>query len=353
MIRDRAAQGSRGRSWSRFAWFCAGLIALGVLAGRSADARPTRHPTYDDGRTLRWYANFSEAGRTAVREGKLILVDVSPPSSRACGNVIGLIKDPAIRARIARLAVGHHVDSRARSPLLRDFRANLARGSRLPWIGLFTPGGTWVAGFAPQRRTNLAEMKRRFLRALDRGEAMQQRLFPAPPPVAAPRVSSTRERAQAGEKPRASSSRGGEGARRNTPATRKAPQAARSGGTRSASGILWYERISEARAVAKAEGKIILVTSTKSSCSLCKKLRNKVIPQIQGELSKGCVFYVYDITKPESRALDRLVRANLPNARLMPLSGFMTADGRWLHGFFGSTDTRQLLGDYRTAMRKR
>ena len=98
---------------------------------------------------------------------------------------------------------------------------------------------------------------------------------------------------------------------------------------------------------------IPLVTSTKPSCSLCKKLRNKVIPQIYAELSKGCVFYVYDITNPENGAIDRLVRRNLPHARLMPLSGFMTADNRWLHGFFGGTDARQLMGDYRTALRKR
>jgi hypothetical protein len=31
----------------------------------------------------------------------------------------------------------------------------------------------------------------------------------------------------------------------------------------------------------------------------------------------------------------------------------MTAEGRWLHGFFGATDSGQLMRDYRTALRKR
>jgi hypothetical protein len=331
-------------------WWLLPLISVLFFLGaspRDAHARPTGHPIYNDGGTLRWYASFQEARTVAAKEGKLILVDLCPPRNRACGSVIGLIGERTIRDRVARVAIGHHLDSRSRSPLVRTMRANLPREAYLPWLGFFTPESAWVSGFAPSRRTSRAEMQRRLLRALGHAEAKQRQIHAARKKVAtaaAPRVSSTRE----GSNPRTSSTREGPTAAATSP-----PRQPRTSSASPAGGVFWHKKISEARAAARAEGKMILVTSTKPSCSLCKKLRNKVIPQIKQELSKGCVFYVYDITRPENGTVDRLVRAKLPNARLMPLSGFMTADMRWLHGFFGGTDTRQLMGDYRTALRKR
>ena len=70
-------------------------------------------------------------------------------------------------------------------------------------------------------------------------------------------------------------------------------------------------------------------------------------------MSQGCVFYRYDITRPESAAVDRLVRANHRGSRLMPLAGFMTPEMRWLHSFHGGTDAGKLMADYRTAQRAR
>jgi hypothetical protein len=51
--------------------------------------------------------------------------------------------------------------------------------------------------------------------------------------------------------------------------------------------------------------------------------------------------------------VDQVVRANLQGAYLMPLAGFVTADLKWRHGFFGSTDARKLMADYQTAQRRR
>ena len=325
------------------------LLCIWVwLPAPSADAAASKHPNYDDGGTLRWYTNLDEARRTARQEKRLLLVEVSVAGSRPCANVIGLIGDPAIRGRIAPLAVGHPVDARRGSPLVPTLRANLPTGTHLPWLGFVTPEGTWVSGFGPSRRTTITELRRRFLAALQAAESTQKTLYGATARTpAAPRTSSTRETAEGNEipKPHTSSTRTEQKpAGRGTTASK---------GPSSPSALHWYRDIREAQAAARAQNKIILVTSTKPSCSLCKKLRNDVVPQVWREMSAGCILYVYDILQPEDRSVDRLVRRNLPNARLMPLSGFMTHDKRWLQGFFGATDARQLLGDYRSALRRR
>ena len=327
-------------TWSRVA--ALGLLVL-ILSGvanapRAAEARAGSHPLYDDGGTLRWYTDLKEAFRVAGREGKLVVVDVSVANCRACETAIGLVGDASIRNRIARIAVGYHVDARRGTPLIGDFRTNLRSASYLPLVGFFTPSTEWVSGFAPSQRTGRVELRRRFLVALDRAESRHRRMLTrrrrearAAPPVAPPA-----RRKTAAKSPPA----------RATPKPRKPV-------TSSVAGPSWYESISEAREAARSEGKIVFVTSTKPGCSLCKKLKLDIVPRIRGEMSKGCVFYIYDITRPESKAVDRLVRRNLPRARLMPLAGFMTPDWRWLHGFSGGTDARKLMTDYRTALRKR
>jgi hypothetical protein len=287
-----------------------------------AEAAGSSHPLYSDGGALRWYTDLAEAQSVATREGKLILVDVSVTNCRACELTIGRLGDASIRDRVARVAIGYHVDARQATRWVRSFRANLTSASYLPLIGFFTPGSNWVAGFAPSRRTSTSELHRQFLVALDRASSHHSRMQRggASPPTSRPIA-----KAPAGARPAM------------RPATR----------------LVWYESVSEAAAAARAEGKIILVASTKPGCTLCKLLKNQVVPQVWRELSQGCVFYVYDITRPESRSLDRLVRGNLPRARIMPLAGFMTADSRWLHGFSGNTSARKLLADYRTALRNR
>ena len=327
---------------------CLTLIVLGTIATclpAPAEAGPTTHPVYDDGDTLRWYASLSEAQRVARREGIFLLVEVSPARSKPCANVIALIGDKQVRPRIRTMAVGHHIDPKTRSPLIPVFRRNLPAGSHLPWVGLFTHDGKWISGFAPSRRTSVAELRRRFLTALDAGEKLQRRAAGNQVPDHKPRSSSTRESAPAPKpqptKPRTSSTR-------TQPKTQ--PKPSTSGGS---SQLVWYESFDEAQAAAQAGNKIILVTSTKPNCSLCVKLRNKIVPQVWGQMRNGCVCYVYNILSPEDRSIDRMVRRGNPNGRLMPISGFMTADRRWLHGFYGSTDAQQLMRDYRSARAKR
>ena len=124
------------------------------------------------------------------------------------------------------------------------------------------------------------------------------------------------------------------------------PPAAPAQPARTASGpITWHYRLADAQAEARATGKLILVASTKPRCSLCVKFKEQIAPAAGSELTRMAVGYVYDITRPEVREVDRLLRANLRGADLMPLVGFVTADLQWVHGFWGVRTVQQFRGD--------
>lgn len=306
------------------------VVVCAVLGGSSqsvVEADAGGHPLYDDGSALRWYESLAEARTVAAREDKLVLVEVSIRDCRTCAMVIGLMRDPVLRARLSRVAVGHHVDAHHGTPLARDFRGHLRSAEYLPWVGFFSPGQSWVTGFAPSQRTTRAEMRARLVRALGQAETEQARRKAA-------RDAAANLDAAAGS---------GEGA-----SVRPGPQPSAPAGR-----IVWHSRIADAQAAARAEGKLIFITSTKPNCSLCTKLKERVVPQAWSELSKGCVLYVYDITRPESAAVDALVRSNLKGAYVMPLAGFVTPDLQWRHGFFGGTHAQKLLADFETARHPR
>ncbi len=139
----------------------------------------------------------------------------------------------------------------------------------------------------------------------------------------------------------ASSTTGGAAAPRSTYAPR---------GPATAGPIHWHTRLADAQAEARASGKMILVTSTKPRCSLCEKFKNNIAPAAGAELTRVAVGYVYDITRPEVRQVDRTLRANLRGADLMPLVGFLSADLGWIHGFWGQRSVQQFRGDIARAL---
>ncbi len=116
-------------------------------------------------------------------------------------------------------------------------------------------------------------------------------------------------------------------------------------------GLTWYRSFAQAQAAARAEGKLVLVASTRPGCGLCETFRNQTAPACRGELARVAVGYVYDITRPEDRSVDAALRANLPGAKLMPLVGFFTPDLAWVHGFWGRHDAGQFRADIATAAR--
>ncbi len=112
----------------------------------------------------------------------------------------------------------------------------------------------------------------------------------------------------------------------------------------------WYDDLEQARGVARAEGKLLLVATTRHGCGLCAKFIKEIVPLSQSELDDVAVGYRYDIEYPESRTVDQTLRANLQGAAKMPLVGFMNADLGWVHGFWGARDQGQFQGDITLAV---
>jgi hypothetical protein len=141
--------------------------------------------------------------------------------------------------------------------------------------------------------------------------------------------------------------------RASTDGTSGSPSAAAapSGGS-----INWHSRIADAQAAARAQGKLILVGSTKDGCGLCDKFAHTTAPQCWSRLSQVAVPYMYDIQQydtsvPDNVRVDRTLRANLRGAALMPLVGFLTPDLQWVHGFSGPRSVAEFMGDIESARR--
>jgi len=113
--------------------------------------------------------------------------------------------------------------------------------------------------------------------------------------------------------------------------------------------VRWYTRLADAQADARASGRLILALATKPRCGICKKFRNTIAPAAGGELQRVAVGYTFDITRPEVRAVDDVLRNHLRGASLMPLVGFLTPDLRWVNGFSGPRTVSQFRGDIATA----
>ena len=122
-----------------------------------------------------------------------------------------------------------------------------------------------------------------------------------------------------------------------------------------AGNFTWHSRIADAQAQARRENKLILVGSTQPGCSLCDKFKNRVVPQAGSRVSSVAVGYMVHAPKggvrPEAPYLWQQLRANLPNAGLMPLVGIFTPDLRYLTGFGGPADNSQLMNAIATARR--
>ena len=141
------------------------------------------------------------------------------------------------------------------------------------------------------------------------------------------------------------------------PAPYQAPPSGTGGGAPTAyaphagGAIKWHSRIADAQAEARAQGKLILVGSTKPDCGLCDKFAHTTAPQCWSRLSQVAVPYMYDILHPEAPRVDQTLRANLKGCALMPLVGFLTPDLNWVHGFWGPRSVTEFMGDIESARR--
>lgn len=124
-----------------------------------------------------------------------------------------------------------------------------------------------------------------------------------------------------------------------------APSGAPSGGrTEVHGGFVWHTCFADAAAEARRTGKLVYCLSTKPNCHMCEAVRDESVPSCLADMQRLCVGYVYDITNPKSNPesmraetarVDGVLRRNLVGYSLMPLTGWVTPDLGWVHGFHG------------------
>lgn len=102
--------------------------------------------------------------------------------------------------------------------------------------------------------------------------------------------------------------------------------------------LVWYRSLSEAQQVARASNKLIFIESGRLQCSQCRRLVSNIIPQepIRSRMNAVAVGFADDCDDDASPCKS-LLEQSLPGATMLPLCGFVTADLRWVTGWYGST----------------
>ncbi|MFO0931935.1 MAG: hypothetical protein U1E39_04415 [Planctomycetota bacterium] len=102
--------------------------------------------------------------------------------------------------------------------------------------------------------------------------------------------------------------------------------------------LVWYRSLSEAQQVARASNKLIFIESGRLQCSQCRRLVSNIIPQepIRSRMNAVAVGFADDCDDDGSPCKS-LLEQSLPGATMLPLCGFVTADLRWVTGWYGST----------------
>ncbi|MDJ0975814.1 MAG: DUF255 domain-containing protein [Planctomycetota bacterium] len=307
------------------------VTALTLSTGvEGADASPGVHPTMGN-TTLSWHTRLTEAQADARAKGKLLFVEVSRAPSRCmkCRVLFNSVLNTGdIGRRMDAIAVGVHFDWRGVDrTVYRRIQRNLRNQNVDPTVAFLTPDLGFVSGYAPGRNDRSSTMRVHLERAVRTAERKHKSMTKPSGP------SDIEPHPDVADEPE--------------PKPILPPNQPRPGPAR----FVWYRNIREAQNAAREQGKILMLVSTKPNCGLCRKLKDQVIPSCRADIAKGAVAYLYDITRPESREVDRLVRGMNRGARLMPLCGFATADLKPLKGFSGPTTATQLRGYMRQAQR--
>ena len=116
-------------------------------------------------------------------------------------------------------------------------------------------------------------------------------------------------------------------------------------------GFNWSSSLRQAQDSARAQGKLIFLEAGRKECGNCMFLKNEVIPSsnVNGELGSMSVGYYDDVdVTPYSDAFN-LLQANVQGAGTLPLCGWVTADLRWVHGFWGRRDASKFQSEIAAA----
>ena len=118
--------------------------------------------------------------------------------------------------------------------------------------------------------------------------------------------------------------------------------------------LVWYRSLDEARAAARASGKLIFIESGRYKCGSCRTLVSSILPSepCRSRMS-ACAIGFADDCDASDPSCQALFAQNLPNATMLPLVGFVTADLRWVTGWYGSTTPDAVLAQVAAAERSR
>lgn len=102
--------------------------------------------------------------------------------------------------------------------------------------------------------------------------------------------------------------------------------------------LVWYRSLAEAQQVARASNRLIFIESGRLQCTQCRRLVSNIIPQepIRSRMNAVAVGFADDCDDDASPCKS-LLEQSLPGATMLPLCGFVTADLRWVTGWYGST----------------
>jgi hypothetical protein len=101
----------------------------------------------------------------------------------------------------------------------------------------------------------------------------------------------------------------------------------------------WHTDLDRACAAARAQGKLVFVDSGRSLCGNCRTLVSRVLPAdgVRARMTAAAVGFADDCDRTDPR-VSALFARWLPDARMLPLVGFVTPDLQWVTGWSGGTD---------------
>jgi len=117
--------------------------------------------------------------------------------------------------------------------------------------------------------------------------------------------------------------------------------------------LAWYRSLSSAKAAARRQGKVIFIEYGRSNCGNCRNLAQNVLPHrdIRSRIGAVAIGLAADCDRPE-RSVWQLFRTNLPGARLLPFAAFITPDGQWITGWYGSKSVSSVSASLAQAERR-
>jgi len=97
----------------------------------------------------------------------------------------------------------------------------------------------------------------------------------------------------------------------------------------------WYTSLPEAQAAAEAAGKLIFVESGRLECPNCVNVVSQVIPALRSRFAAAAVGLAVDCDdERQDPRVEALLSSGLPDARMLPLCGFVTAQHQgWVRAY--------------------